>query len=49
MGACVLEGVYLRDVSSMGTSIGANYMRIAVKNKSDNERILNALKTAING
>jgi histidinol-phosphate/aromatic aminotransferase/cobyric acid decarboxylase-like protein len=33
----------------MGTSIGANYMRIAVKNKSDNERILNALKTAING
>ena len=47
--ACVLEGVYLRDVSSMGASIGANYLRIAVKNKSDNERILNALKTAING
>jgi len=49
VGACVLEGVYLRDVSSMGTSIGANYLRIAVKNKLDNERILNALKTAING
>ena len=49
VGACVLEGVYLRDVSSMGTSIGANYLRVAVKNKLDNERILNALKTAING
>jgi histidinol-phosphate/aromatic aminotransferase/cobyric acid decarboxylase-like protein len=47
--ACVLEGVYLRDVSSMGMSIGANYLRVAVKDKLDNERILNALKTAING
>ena len=49
VGACVLEGVYLRDVSSMGTSIGANYLRIAVKKKLDNERILNALRTAMNG
>jgi histidinol-phosphate/aromatic aminotransferase/cobyric acid decarboxylase-like protein len=46
---CVMKGVYIRNVSSMGTSIGANYLRIAVKNKLDNERIVNTLKTAING
>ena len=46
---CVIKGVYIRNVSSMGTSIGANYLRIAVKNKLDNERIVNTLKTAING
>ena len=49
MGACVLEGVYLRDASSMGTSIGVKYVRIAVTNKLDNERILKALENAING
>ncbi len=47
--ACVLEGIYLRDVGSMGTSIGENYLRIAVKNKLDNERIVDTLQKAING
>jgi len=46
--ACVLEGVYIRNVSSMGASIGESYLRIAVKNRLDNERIINTLKTAIN-
>ena len=46
---CVTKGVYLRNASTMGTSIRANYLRIAVKNKVDNKRIVDTLKTAING
>ena len=46
---CATKGIYLRNASTMGTPIRENYLRIAVKNKVDNKRIVNTLKTAING
>lgn len=40
---CRRDGVFLRDVSNMGTALGARVFRTAVKDGTDNDRILHTL------
>lgn len=41
--ACRREGVYLRDVSSMGRRVDARTFRVAVKDRASNARLVSAL------
>lgn len=41
------EGVFLRDVSNMGRALGSRVFRTAVKDRTDNDRILAALDVAM--
>lgn len=41
------SGVYLRDVTSMGTNLGAHALRIAVKDKKSNQIILETLEKVL--
>ncbi|MGD0628293.1 MAG: histidinol-phosphate transaminase [Terracidiphilus sp.] len=43
------SGVYLRDVSSMGTSLGTRALRIAVKDNRSNQIVLETLEKALFG
>ena len=45
--ACRREGVYLRDVSSMGSGTDAHTFRTAVRSAPENERIVGALGRAM--
>ena len=45
---CRKKGLYLRDVSGMGTSIGTNAMRMAVKDSATNKRMMEIFTTAVN-
>lgn len=38
------SGIFLRDVASMGTGLGERALRIAIKDRVDNERVLKALR-----
>jgi histidinol-phosphate/aromatic aminotransferase/cobyric acid decarboxylase-like protein/GNAT superfamily N-acetyltransferase len=44
---CRAEGVYLRDVSNMGRRLGAHALRIAVKDRQANRRIIATLTRAL--
>jgi histidinol-phosphate/aromatic aminotransferase/cobyric acid decarboxylase-like protein len=43
------RGVFVRDVGSMGTSLGAHAVRIAVKDAASNEKIVRAIAAVIRG
>jgi len=43
VGRCREHGVFLRDASAMGESLSAWALRIAVKDRADNARILDVL------
>lgn len=45
--SCRREGVYLRDVSSLGRALGARVFRTAVKDRADNHRIVATLGWAL--
>ena len=45
---CRKIGVYLRDVSSMGTEVGPRGLRIAVKNQESNAIVVEALRKVLN-
>ena len=45
--ACQDDGVYLRDASTMGTSMGSDAVRVAVKERPESARIADALQHAI--
>ena len=47
INACRLHQLYLRDVSNMGNNIGENAVRIAVKDQSTNQQMLNIIKNAL--
>lgn len=38
------SGIFMRDVASMGTRLGDRALRIAMKDRADNGRVLNALR-----
>jgi histidinol-phosphate/aromatic aminotransferase/cobyric acid decarboxylase-like protein len=40
-------GVFLRDVTNMGSALGSRALRIAIKDSASNERILRTLQTCI--
>lgn len=42
-----IEGVFVCDVSSMGSRLGSRALRIAIKNPSGNKRVLQALRRAL--
>ena len=44
---CRTHGLYLRDVSGMGSAIGNNAIRMAVKDASTNQRMLEILETVL--
>jgi histidinol-phosphate/aromatic aminotransferase/cobyric acid decarboxylase-like protein len=44
---CKKRGVFLRDVSSMGSALGERALRIAVKNKETNAVIIDALEKVL--
>ena len=44
---CRTHGLYLRDVSGMGSAIGNKAIRVAVKDASTNQRILEILEKAL--
>ncbi len=46
---CRAKGLFLRDASTMGTQLGAHAIRIAVKDKETNCRIVEILKTTLYG
>jgi histidinol-phosphate/aromatic aminotransferase/cobyric acid decarboxylase-like protein len=41
------HGVFLRDISSMGSTLGERALRIAVKNQETNSRVIDALETVL--
>lgn len=41
------QGVYVRDCTSFGPTLAGRYIRIAVKSQPDNERIVDALRSAL--
>ena len=43
IAACRERGLFLRDVSSMGTTFDARALRISVKDAGTNERMLNII------
>ena len=45
---CRKKGLFLRDVSGMGTSIGKSAMRMAVKDDATNKRMIEIFKAAVN-
>jgi len=45
--ACRLHDVYLRDLGDMGQGLGPRFIRIAVKDKAANARIVAALRAAL--
>ena len=45
---CREQGLYLRDVSEMGSEVGSRAMRIAVKDSSTNQHMLKILENALN-
>jgi histidinol-phosphate/aromatic aminotransferase/cobyric acid decarboxylase-like protein len=44
---CRKQGLYLRDVSGMGSTIGNRAIRLAVKDASTNQRMLNILENVL--
>ena len=44
---CQRHGLYLRDVSTMGTSIGKHAFRIAVKDRDTNKRMIEILRKVL--
>lgn len=48
VAACRSRGVFVRDVGTMGAQLGDRSLRIAVKNRSDNRRIVDAVAAALN-
>ena len=46
---CKDKGLFLRDVSNMGTTIGNGAIRIAVKDRSTNTKMLKIIKSVITG
>jgi histidinol-phosphate/aromatic aminotransferase/cobyric acid decarboxylase-like protein len=44
---CKRRGVFLRDVSSMGSAVGERALRIAVKNRETNAAIIDALEKVL--
>jgi histidinol-phosphate/aromatic aminotransferase/cobyric acid decarboxylase-like protein len=42
-----LSGVFLRDVSKMGNSLGERALRVAVKDSASNERVLRTLRECV--
>ena len=44
---CRMHGLYLRDASGMGTAIGNRAIRLAVKDTSTNQRMLNILESVL--
>jgi len=47
IAACSRDDVFLRDVSSMGTSVGADTFRVAVKDAPTNARVLASIDRAL--
>jgi histidinol-phosphate/aromatic aminotransferase/cobyric acid decarboxylase-like protein len=47
VGQSKKRGVFLRDVSSMGSAVGERALRIAVKNRETNTLIIDALETVL--
>ncbi len=45
---CRKKGLFLRDASGMGTSIGKSAMRMAVKDDATNKRMIEIFKAAVN-
>lgn len=45
---CREQGLYLRDVSGMGSQVGSRAIRIAIKNKTTNQRMLKILGDVLN-
>lgn len=41
------EGVFVRDVASMGSMLGSRALRIAIKDRTGNERVLRALERSL--
>ena len=46
---CRDKGLYIRDVSNMGTNFGTYTIRIAIKDRITNQTILNILKNVLKG
>ena len=44
---CRMDGLYLRDVSAMGTAIGKHAFRVAVKDKDTNQRMAGILRKVL--
>ena len=44
---CALRGIYLRNACGMGARMGSRAIRIAIKSRRDNERVLAAMKNAM--
>lgn len=44
---CEKESLYLRDVSNMGSCLGANAIRIAVKDEATNDRMIRIMEKAL--
>ena len=45
---CKEYGLYIRDVSTMGSQLGSHSIRVAVKDETTNHRIVNILNSVIN-
>ncbi len=45
--ACARDGVFLRDASSMGSSLDARWIRIAVKDRGGNQRVVDSLRKCL--
>jgi histidinol-phosphate/aromatic aminotransferase/cobyric acid decarboxylase-like protein len=43
------HGVFVRDVGTMGTTLGAHAVRIAVKDAASNEKIIGAIASVVQG
>lgn len=41
------SGVFLRDVAGMGTGLGDRALRVAIKDRADNQRVLDALRRSL--
>jgi histidinol-phosphate/aromatic aminotransferase/cobyric acid decarboxylase-like protein len=44
---CKEKGLYIRDISNMGTSIGKHTIRIAIKDRETNQRMLKILRQVL--
>lgn len=44
---CKEKGLYIRDISNMGTCIGKHTIRIAIKDRETNQRMLNILRLVL--
>lgn len=46
--ACAQRGLFLRDISTMGTALGPHALRIAVKDEQTNAQMVSILQSALN-